>query len=527
MNSLKDHHRLEQTITASQAADRISYILTENPLRMTRGVLVGGEFSSLVLRQKERQHLEMGELLIAQVDNDKYVLQIVDLSYGSQMNQSHLELVGGLRLEGKSPFFDGELRMYTLARLKLLAKMHATGISKAKQLPPILGEVRTPIATDFSFIRPDNALHFGSLRSGSAILEVPILLDATKVVSHHMLIAATTGRGKSNLLKHILWELAGQGACGMIVLDPHDEYWRGALDLHPQKARIHHYSATLRPGSTSLRINISLLRPQHFHGVVDWTDAQRQAIIQYYREYGQEWIESIILEKPLDGKFHEGTLAVVRRRVMQTLGLELSETIIADSIFVTNGGLTTIDDIILAAERSEMAVIDTSSLDGPAELLVSSMIATEIFSRFRKYNLHGELATKPVVGLVLEEAPRVLGKEVLERGPNIFSTIAREGRKFHIGLLAITQLPSLIPREILANMNTKVIMGMEMRAERQALIESASQDLSDDDRTIASLDKGEAIVTSVFVPFALPIQIPLFAKTSTHSRRQFLGIQQA
>ena len=59
-------------------------------------------------------------------------------------------------------------------------------------------------------------------------------------------------------------------------------------------------------------------------------------------------------------------------------------------------------------------------------------------------------------------------------------------------------------------MNTKIILGMEMATERNAVIESASQDLSDSQRTIASLDKGEAIVTSSFVKFAIPLKIPLF-----------------
>jgi DNA helicase HerA-like ATPase len=59
-------------------------------------------------------------------------------------------------------------------------------------------------------------------------------------------------------------------------------------------------------------------------------------------------------------------------------------------------------------------------------------------------------------------------------------------------------------------MNTKIILGLEMKPERQAVIESASQDLSDDDRSIASLDKGEAIVTSNFARFAIPVKIPLF-----------------
>jgi DNA helicase HerA-like ATPase len=135
--------------------------------------------------------------------------------------------------------------------------------------------------------------------------------------------------------------------------------------------------------------------------------------------------------------------------------------------------------------------------------------------------MHDTLNNKPAISIVLEEAPRVLGKEVLEKGSNIFSTLAREGRKFKVGLIAITQLPSLIPRDILANMNTKIILGTEMVSERQAIIDSASQDLSDDSRNIASLDKGECIISTNFAKFALPIKVPFFddwAKADIASR---------
>ena len=103
-----------------------------------------------------------------------------------------------------------------------------------------------------------------------------------------------------------------------------------------------------------------------------------------------------------------------------------------------------------------------------------------------------------------------MGKKVLEQGSNIFETIAREGRKFKIGIIAITQIPSEIPKNILANMNTKIILGLEMNSERQSVIESSPQDLSSDNRNIASLNKGEAIVTSTFTKFALPISIPFY-----------------
>ena len=49
-----------------------------------------------------------------------------------------------------------------------------------------------------------------------------------------------------------------------------------------------------------------------------------------------------------------------------------------------------------------------------------------------------------------------------------------------------------------------------MASERNAIISSAAQDLKEDYATIGSLDKGEAIVSSIFTKFAIPIQVPLF-----------------
>ena len=87
----------------------------------------------------------------------------------------------------------------------------------------------------------------------------------------------------------------------------------------------------------------------------------------------------------------------------------------------------------------------------------------------------------------------------------------------------------MIPRDILANMNTKIILGVELKPERQAIIESAAQDLSDDERTISSLDKGEAVITSNFLPFAVPVKIPAFEETVKQfakPARSFAGISQ-
>jgi DNA helicase HerA-like ATPase len=261
----------------------------------------------------------------------------------------------------------------------------------------------------------------------------------------------------------------------------------------------------------TLKINLKQVRPNHFRGAVAFSDAQVQAMNAYYKEHGNKWVEAIVLEKPLKVDFHEATVGVLKRRLTHLLDLDFDGSqLFCNGVFDISAGESTVKDIANEVEQGKTVIVDTSGFGGAVEIMIGSMITTEVFNRYKRYKAKGQLGDKPVVSVVLEEAPRVLGKEVLEAGPNIFSTIAREGRKFKIGLTAITQLPSLIPREILANMNTKIVLGIEMKPERQAIIESASQDLSQDDRNIASLDKGEAIVTSNFARFAMPIKIPLF-----------------
>ena len=492
-----------------------------------KGQIISGEFGKICARQKSTEEIELGELMIAESPHGKVLLQVYDLVFGSQMSQQNLELVSGIKLEQENDLqlFDPELRNYTLAFLKPLISLGGKDVKLCKTLPKFFSEVKEVTKEDLEFLtKPKNPLFVGNLRSGSKMLDVPIYLPGEEVLSHHVLVPATTGRGKSNLTSVILWNLIDKEYCGMLVLDPHDEYYgrngQGLKD-HPSKEKVAYYSTNPPAGCKTLKINLKKIRPSHFSGVAEWSDPQQQCLNSYYREYGERWIESIIMQKPLSVQFAEGTTAVVRRRLLSILDLEWQNNqLFPKGLFDLKAGETTIDEIISELEEGKTVIIDTSSFSGATEILIGSLAATDMFARYRHYKSKGMLKDKPVVSIVLEEAPRVLGKEVLEKGSNIFSAIAREGRKFKIGLYAITQLPSLIPRQILANMNTKIILGIEMLPERQAIIESASQDLSTDSRNIASLDKGEAIITSNFSRFAIPVKIPLFKDIAVKTEKE-------
>ncbi len=483
--------------------------------------IISGEYGKIIARQKSGKEIELGELMVSETEHQKIIFQVYELLYSSQISDKNLELISGMTLEENHSyeFLDKNLRNYNIACLKPLLAIKNNTTSLCKTLPSFFSFLREINKQDLSFItKPEDSIYFGKLRSGSKIIDVDIFLKGKDVFSHHILIAATTGRGKSNLTSVMLWDSVDKDYCGVLVLDPHDEYFgrtRQGLKDHPNKDKIVYYTSRNAPaGQRTLTFNITNIKPEHFDGALNLTPPQYDLLRIYYKFFGKKWIESIILEKEIEGiHFQEGTLHVVKRKILNILDLEFTNNhLLCHGIFDIKSGMTTHLDIAAELENSKIVIIDTSNLSSSQEILVGSLIASEILRKYQHYKTTGELDSKPVISIVIEEAPRVLGKEVLEKGPNIFSTIAREGRKFKIGLTAITQLPSAIPKDILANINTKIILGVEMANERQAIIDSAAQDLSQDSRNIASLDKGEAIITSTFAHFALPIRIPLFTE---------------
>ena len=484
----------------------------------TAGQVISGSFDSILVRQKSDSKLEIGQLLTASTPRGKVLMQVFDLAYGSQLSQQNLEMISGMKLESQNDLelLDSELRNYSIAYLKPLLIAGSGKTRACKTLPEFFSSVNELDENDSDFLeKPENPLMIGRLRSGSKVMESFVYLNGLSALSHHLLIAAQTGRGKSNLMSCLVSNALKGGYAGFLILDPHDEYYgRSKLGLKDAEENLAYYTSNDPPaGARTLTINISKIKPAHFNGAVVWSEPQREALYAYYRKYSSRWIESILLEdndKPREA-FHEATMSVVRRRLLQILNLEVSgDEIRPRGIFGITSGKSTVSDIADDIEKAKAVIVDTSSLSSQVEILVGSIISSELFNRYQRHKTAGRLEEKPVVSIVLEEAPRVLGKDVLEQGPNVFSRIAREGRKFKVGLTAITQLPSVIPRQILSNMGTKIVLGLEMAPERKAIIESASQDLSRDDRAIASLDIGEAIVTSTFSKFAVPVKIPVF-----------------
>lgn len=119
------------------------------------------------------------------------------------------------------------------------------------------------------------------------------------------------------------------------------------------------------------------------------------------------------------------------------------------------------------------------------------------------------LAELPAVCITIEEAPSVLNPERMKFG-SIFRDISRQGRKFGLGLLVISQQVTEIDKGILTQINTELTMSLGNETERNAAMKNASLDLSGFQRELAVLERGQVIMTGSYRDLAIAVQIPEF-----------------
>jgi len=489
------------------------------------GQIVEGDDGELVLREKQGAKLELGDLVVVDNEKVKYICMVSKLTYGSLIHPDRILTSSGSVLEGVNPrleFPDKDLRIFRQVHVKPLLEVASENGKQSprapRSIPEFMSKARMASAQDFSFMEaPKTKVFIGNVRSGSRTLPVEYSMDGERLLSHHVLVSAQTGRGKSNLVKVLLWEAMRHGKFGVLVMDVHNEYYgtttsKGLKD-HPDAARaLVFYSRNPPPGQQLLKVNLKSIDPEDLMGVVEFTTAQEETLEQLRRQHGADWASALLAVNEEDESFKKakGTIRALKRKVCNIFNLR--ETAAgyecADGVFDLGGmGEETINDMAQALEDGKVVLIDGSSISDDTGLVIASAVLRKLFDRYDGYKSSGVLKEKAQVVVVLEEAPRLLSGAY---GDNVFSRIAREGRKFRIGLIAITQLASVIPREILANIGTKIIMGNEMALERRAIAESAAQDLADFDRIIAGLDVGEAIVSSIFSKFPVPVKVPKF-----------------
>ncbi|HEV3397679.1 MAG TPA: ATP-binding protein, partial [Actinomycetes bacterium] len=329
---------------------------------------------------------------------------------------------------------------------------------------------------------------------------------------------ATTGMGKSNLMKVLAGQLlAAHGKYAMLLFDPHGEYLEGGVGRkgladHPwANERLRVYSPNPQAGQANLlRLSLAELTPDDLKTAWKFSSAQGEALETAYVELGDKgvWLTRLAEENPealKEGELYKHALATIQvlsRRAKRIVRLPLMTEDPSQSL---TGKV--LDDLA----DGKVVLVDTSGLEAVEETLVASMLTRSLLDeRASAYRTDRErFGQLPRTVVALEEAQRVLTR-LDDAEFNVFPRLAREGRKFNVGLCAVTQQPKLIDSELLSQFNTYFVLGLADERDRNTLRSSSKQDLSDLGAEIQTLMPGEALVTNPEAPFALPAKIHLY-----------------
>ncbi|HEX4864355.1 MAG TPA: DUF87 domain-containing protein [Acidimicrobiales bacterium] len=506
--------------------------------RHIRGRLYGRNVLDGVFRAAPDEDLFIGELLVA-VDEGtdrRYLFRVVDVTYGSEHREpGWAERVAGTLLSddergesGLHPLHEQGRRTYRVAECRCLGYLAPpepgrggvrSTFRKPKSLPSQFAAVVAPEAEDFSFLAGRMGdLPIGRLRSGEAVVDFTVGIPGESLATH-IGVFATTGMGKSNLMQVLAaGVMRANGRYSLLLVDPHGEY-RSALTRHPWAGEmLRVYANRSLPGSSALRISLGELTVDDLRTAYDWSRPQEEALFELERHYGGGTTTGLAWLVPFAGvddlpgfrdveissRVALNTLQVLHRRARRIVQLRCIAT---DSGL--SAGQRIIDDLL----GGKVVLVDVSGLGSTEEVLVASFLARRVLETWQGAYLDDpdRHQRMPAVSIALEEAQRVLGASK-DRESNVFPRVAREGRKFNVGLCAVTQQPKLLDDELLSQFNTFFILGLADEKDRNMLRSSSKQDISAQSAEIQTLMPGECLLVNLHAPFAVPALVDLYGE---------------
>lgn len=414
----------------------------------------------------------------------------------------------------------------------------------------------TPEQLASVFPPPDNRhLRFGRL---AAAEEVPLCLDASRLVVRHAAIVGSTGAGKTSAVASLLQSFvtAGWRAANIVVIDPHGEYARAlagiaavrsVLDEGDQRLRVPYWAL---PAADIVRIFAGAA------GGATFANRFAELVTNARRDFvsAAEWLTldptAVTADTPvpfdirsiwhqLDAENHETRLTKGDPTTAQRIDPGDAVTLRAAQFqpygpggqpphqAPTYGTYGTTPDLLrlglldprlrffqepvgdphgsdpLVDVMQEwlggaqpISVLDFSGVPSMAADLAVGVVLNLLFEVALRGRPGGPGIGRPSpVLVVLEEAHRYLGdgSGVLTR--DAANRIAREGRKYGIGLMLVTQRPAELPDTALAQCGTLIAMRLSNAKDQGAIRAALPDTVAGLAAVLPSLRTGEAIVS--------------------------------
>lgn len=406
------------------------------------------------------------------------------------------------------------------------------------------------------FPPPDDlSLSLGRL---AAAEEVPVCLLASPFITRHSAIVGSTGAGKTSCVAAILQGFArgGWGAANIVVIDPHGEYptaltghasVRSVLGTGDQAIRVPYWalpaSEILRAmtgspggGTTQSRFaelvteqrrafvsasnwltldsaSVTADTPIPFDLKVVWhqLDSENNETLGVARDQSTAQVEeqgdpaTLTATRfapygagsaaPFKGPYHgtHGTIPELLRLGLLDPRLGFLQHPEGEP----DGADPLVEELANWLGRDQpVSILDFSGVPQEASDVAIGVILNLIFEAAIRTPADGVGIGRPrPVLVVLEEAHRYLGESAASMARAAANRIAREGRKYGVGLMLVTQRPSELPDTALAQSGTMIALRLSNAADQAKIRAALPDSVAGLASVLPSLRTGEAIVT--------------------------------
>ncbi len=319
-----------------------------------------------------------------------------------------------------------------------------------------------------------------------------VCLDLEKFVQRSSGIFGTTGSGKSFLARMILAGLIHADKASTLIFDMHNEYGIDSTSSDTGAAV---------PGlkgkfSSKVRL-VGLGADSSFHGrqpdftleiahnditpddilllakTLNLTDASGILLDALQSRYRENWFSTFMDMKSGEGAVYtdedgkqrptEDSVAAWANEVGAHVGSAEAlhrklRALLNRGYLVKEPASKALDQIINNLQEGRHVVLSFGNYEKDIDyLLVTNLITRKIREAWEKAtaDFHSKKGNEPrPLVVVVEEAHKLLNREMASQ--TIFSTIAREMRKYYVTLLIIDQRPSQIYDEVMSQLGTRI-----------------------------------------------------------------------
>jgi len=382
-----------------------------------------------------------------------------------------------------------------------------------------------------------------------------IKFDISKLKEKRTLVLAQSGFGKTNLMKVLIYSTLNDESCGRLIFDLNGEYFArgektyGLGDVNETKVRDRlvvytdrkeiagkYENRFIHGGDVKVNFSRDFTINDIFQASVGLTNAAK-TFLNYLdslptgnEQDVQEFISKILT--PTDSKaarafayrkfssFFEAKVekagddddaleATVKQETKSMLGGVIRQIRSFSSIHDPRSDL--VEKVLEHLSAKKTVVIDLSLKDNQDASLIATALVRRLFSDNKQNFTSGEKGKVRNAVIFVEEAQNVLSEEFVRTNANPFVRVAKEGRKFGLGLVAVTQRPSAISEEIRSQAENFFAFYMGNTKDIRALVESNLNF----DGVISRFLQSETISGNLYMvssgqSFALPLRVRHF-----------------